>query len=307
MSKLYVLNGSEIGDVFEIKDGISYLGRSEDNDLRITDRTVSRKHLRIVKKGDRYFITDLGSRNGTYCDGKYLSPGIEVEVRRGIPIAIGMSVIGVGKECLEHLVPFLDLIALTKAPGEQSEIWEDHREKTNQRILELFYRVSGLLLKKLPIRETAQEILHHVFDLLKRIDRGAFVLLDPETREIKEIVFKSKRPTDDITTSFCQDIVNRVVEERRPVLVLDADAEEDEGLAATLEVLRIKSVMCVPLISGSQMLGVIYVDSLERPYGFRKDDVCLLANLSQRTARLMAHAHHNKTLSGLVDNLSPAG
>ncbi|MCJ7594661.1 MAG: FHA domain-containing protein [Desulfobacterales bacterium] len=303
MSNLYILNGPEIGDVFEIKDGISFLGRAEDNDIRVADKTVSRKHLRIVRKGGQYFIADLESRNGTYCDGKYLIPNIEVEVRQGIPIAIGMSVIGIGKVCLDYLVPFLDLIALTKGVSEQSEIWEDHREKTNQRILELLYKVSDLLMKSLPIRETAQEILHYVFDLLKRIERGAFILVDPETREIMEIVLKSRNPTDVISTSFCRDVVNRVIEEKKPVLVLDADAEEDEGLADTLEVLGIKSVMCVPLMSGSQMLGVIYVDSLQRPCGFRKDDLCLLMDLSQRTAVAIEHSLLSETLSQLADEL----
>lgn len=190
MSKLYVLNGPEIGDVFEIKEGVSYLGRAEDNDIRITNKTVSRKHLRIERKGERYFITDLESRNGTYRDGKYLVPGVETEIREGVPVAIGMSVIGVGKGCLEYLVPFLDLIARIRDPGDQLGIWGDQRKGTDQKVLELLYRVSDLLKKDSPIRETVGEILRHLFDFLKRVDRGAFILLESGTGDIKEIIFK---------------------------------------------------------------------------------------------------------------------
>lgn len=304
MGKLYVLNGPEIGDVFDIKEGTSILGRAEDSDIRVTDQTVSRNHLRIVRRGDRFFITDLESRNGTYCDGRYLSPNVEVEVRQGVPIAIGMSVIGIGKVCLEYLVPFLDLIALTKGVSEKRELWEDHREKTNQRILELLYKVSDLLMKNLPIRKTAQEILDYVFDLLKRIERGAFILLEPDTGEVLEIVFKSRDPVDDVSKGFCRDVVNRVIQKKRPVLVLDADDEADKGLADTLEVLGIKSVMCVPLISGSQMQGAIYIDSLQKPCGFRKDDLCLLMDLGQRTAVVIEHTRLSETLSQLADELS---
>ena len=307
MSKLYILNGPETGHVFEIKDGVSYLGRAEDNDIRLADKTVSRKHLRIAREGDRYFITDLHSRNGTYCDGKYLTPGMEVEVRQGNPIAIGMSLIGIGKGCLEHFVPILDLVGLTKELGEKNGIRENHKEETNRKTVELLNKVSDCLKKNLSVRETIQEILRDVCDLLKNIDRAAFIVLDPETRAIRGIAVRSKRPADNISTSFCREVVARVLEEREPVLVLDGDAEDYQGLADTLETLRIKSAMCVPFISGSKMLGAIYVDSLERPYGFRKDDLCLLANLTQRTARLMAHARQNDTLSGLVDNLFPAG
>ena len=87
------------------------------------------------------------------------------------------------------------------------------------------------------------------------------------------------------------------------MIVLDAGAEEDEGLADTLEILGIKSVMCVPLISASQVEGAIYVDSLLRPYGFRKDDLCLIMDLSQRTAMAVEHARLSETLSKAVDAL----
>ncbi len=42
----------------------------------------------------------------------------------------------------------------------------------------------------------------------------------------------------------------------------------------TLKVLKILSVMCVPLIYRSQILGAIYVDSLERPYAFAGKTFC---------------------------------
>jgi len=34
------------------------------------DPTVSRRHAKIYRHGNTYYITDLGSRNGTYVDGK---------------------------------------------------------------------------------------------------------------------------------------------------------------------------------------------------------------------------------------------
>jgi pSer/pThr/pTyr-binding forkhead associated (FHA) protein len=51
MTKLYILNGSEMGLSFELKDGTNYVGRSFENDIQIEDKTVSRRHLKIEKKG----------------------------------------------------------------------------------------------------------------------------------------------------------------------------------------------------------------------------------------------------------------
>ncbi|MFM8384721.1 MAG: FHA domain-containing protein, partial [Actinomycetota bacterium] len=39
----------------------------------LDDVTVSRKHAQVVKSGKSYFLTDLGSLNGTYLNGELVS------------------------------------------------------------------------------------------------------------------------------------------------------------------------------------------------------------------------------------------
>ena len=50
MTKLYILNGPDIGKVFDIEKDAIYIGRSPDNDVQIKDKTVSRRHLRIKRR-----------------------------------------------------------------------------------------------------------------------------------------------------------------------------------------------------------------------------------------------------------------
>jgi pSer/pThr/pTyr-binding forkhead associated (FHA) protein len=76
MARLHILNGPDRGQSFRLMDGATYLGRSTDNDIRIRDKTVSRRHLRIVKKGSNYSVMDLKSRSGTFYNGTYLSSGV---------------------------------------------------------------------------------------------------------------------------------------------------------------------------------------------------------------------------------------
>ena len=97
MTKLYILNGPEMGRSFELRDVATYVGRSLENDVRIEDKTVSRRHLKIVKRGKKYFVTDLKTHNGTFFNGNYKAPGLELEGKEGVPIAIGMTVICLGK------------------------------------------------------------------------------------------------------------------------------------------------------------------------------------------------------------------
>jgi 3',5'-cyclic-nucleotide phosphodiesterase len=306
MTKLYVLNGPNMGRSFDLKDGPTYIGRSGDNDIPFDDKTVSRKHLRIFKKGKTFHITDLKSRNGTFFNGNYLAPGIELEIKEGVPVALGMSVLCLGEACKEHMLPFLDSIGLTRETGQHSGIFKEHRDKTNQKKLELLYNTSEVLTENLPVKDILQKILGHVFELLKKIDRAAFILLDPETQEIREVIFKSKRVTDDPHMIFCRDVVDRVLGDGKPIVVSDAETEEDE-IADTLKVLRIESVLCVPLMSGSRTMGAIYVDSLKRPYGFCREDLALFVDVSQRIAIAIETAQLASEISEIGDELSSHG
>lgn len=41
--------------------------------LEIHDRQVSRRHCKVTYHSGRYFVEDLGSKNGTYLDGKQVT------------------------------------------------------------------------------------------------------------------------------------------------------------------------------------------------------------------------------------------
>jgi len=94
MNRLYVLDGPEKGQAFELEsDTIYHVGRSHGNHVRLSDTYVSRRHLKVLRRGERYFIEDFNSKNGTSVDGELIDPGVELEVREGVPIVIGVSVI----------------------------------------------------------------------------------------------------------------------------------------------------------------------------------------------------------------------
>ena len=42
------------------------IGLMDDNDLVLTDDTVSRYHCKIYQEGNHYILQDLGSTNGTF-------------------------------------------------------------------------------------------------------------------------------------------------------------------------------------------------------------------------------------------------
>jgi len=54
------------------------VGRSVDKDIHLDDSEVSRAHATFTRRGSATFLTDLGSRNGTYVNGSQLQGTIEL-------------------------------------------------------------------------------------------------------------------------------------------------------------------------------------------------------------------------------------
>jgi GAF domain-containing protein len=169
--------------------------------------------------------------------------------------------------------------------------------------LELLYKVSELLTANSPINETLEKILDCIFDFLRRIDRAAFILVDPETEKILDVISRSNTPDASANTSYCPDVVRQVIEGGKPLVISDVQTEEEHELLDTLRILQIESVLCVPLISSSQIMGAIYVDSQERPFGFTGEDLALFMDLGQRTALALEHERLAFDLVTIKDSL----
>jgi pSer/pThr/pTyr-binding forkhead associated (FHA) protein len=65
------------------------IGRAEDNDLTLEKPTVSRHHALVTEEGDRWFVEDRGSFNGTFLNGSRIQPGAKVPLRHGDRIGLG--------------------------------------------------------------------------------------------------------------------------------------------------------------------------------------------------------------------------
>jgi two-component system cell cycle response regulator len=68
---LVVLSGSNVGEMYRIDKDSIVIGRGDRVDVRLVDDGISREHARLSKvEGGGVELIDLGSTNGTYCNGK---------------------------------------------------------------------------------------------------------------------------------------------------------------------------------------------------------------------------------------------
>lgn len=74
---------------YEIKEKAISIGSSDDNDIILKNKTVSRHHAKIRLERQKYFIYDLASTNGTRVNGrkitkKWIQEGDSIEMGKTI-------------------------------------------------------------------------------------------------------------------------------------------------------------------------------------------------------------------------------
>lgn len=98
---LTIERGISANTKFELTAEESNIGRWDadngifpdiDLDAYDPDAKVSRKHARVIKRGDEYFVEDLGSTNGTFINrGRRLLPGTPQRLESGDEIIVGKT------------------------------------------------------------------------------------------------------------------------------------------------------------------------------------------------------------------------
>ncbi|WP_426756211.1 sigma-54 interaction domain-containing protein [Myxococcus sp. Y35] len=86
--KLMVLSGPEAGQSHALTKPEYVLGKSPTCDIVLTDKTISREHLKLTVHDEHVVATDLGSRNGSSCDGRRFT---ELELHPGTVITLGTT------------------------------------------------------------------------------------------------------------------------------------------------------------------------------------------------------------------------
>jgi diguanylate cyclase (GGDEF)-like protein len=70
---LIVLTGTNVGEMYRLEEGETFLGRGQNATVRLSDDGISRKHARIVQQAGEVVIEDLKSANGTMVNGNAVS------------------------------------------------------------------------------------------------------------------------------------------------------------------------------------------------------------------------------------------
>jgi len=285
---LRINTGEGPDQILRVPGPKAFVGRSPMSDITIHDPAVSRTHLKIRVGDDGWFVQDMWSRNGTMVRGKQIEAGLEVAVHEGDRIKLGgatlylerpsvtQSVDEEGTTTGEQVEGGADTLNLLKAACRD-------RPMTYVKNMELLHVMSKALMETVSLQAIFQKIVGYMFELFKRIDRAAILRVVPATRELEELIVRTRNEAQEPESRpYSRTIVSAVLERGTSFIMPDFDEMDDEDRSDSQRFIR--SVLCVPLISRSVVRGVIYVDSLAASHSFREEDRILLDALSSQAA-----------------------
>lgn len=111
MPKLVCLSGMNKGEEFPLQEGENSIGRSDSSKICIFDKKASRLHCRVIVEGDKVFVEDNSSTNGTKLNNDPITSRVEAKV--GDHVRLGQTVLLIsdkpflvssdtGKQHLQH-------------------------------------------------------------------------------------------------------------------------------------------------------------------------------------------------------------
>ena len=172
--------------------------------------------------------------------------------------------------------------------------------------LKAILEITRNLSSELKIDTVAPKILDSLMELFPQAERLFLILVDPETKRLirkafkyrpaKKSLFSTVVPADEVPMSISRSIVNHVLGQKKAVLSQDAGTDKNLPTSASIADLKIRSVMCVPLLTpDGEALGIIQLDTSDRKQ-FPQDDLDVLAAVASQAAIAIQNAPMHESL-----------
>ncbi|MGH8242883.1 MAG: FHA domain-containing protein [Steroidobacteraceae bacterium] len=255
------------------------IGRGPDCDIRIADPRLSRRHALIAVSNDRWHFGDLGSKNGTTLAGR--APG-ENALHDGDWISFG-GLLGRFADLSEAQATADETHARTR--------WEDT------------IRRSRRLEPKAQVDSVLQQMLSSSMDLAGA-QRG-FVMLADSSGQLQVRAHTGGIDPATAGREFpgSRAALARVQKSREPAVVCDTSADTLLGAQPSIVSGQIRALVCLPLLVGEQMTGLIYLDSNLPGKVFTDLDVEILEAFASHAALVIGVATVREELADVAQLL----
>ena len=282
------------------------LGRHPDCDVVLDAAAVSRQHAQITRDNGEFYIEDLHSRNGTYVNGELTSGQTRLADGDRVKICdLGFTFYRQAPGDFLHGGPSALLVDddWQQASSTIMSKIDLASSRTGTRLvanpetkLRAMLEISQRLGKAIELDDVLPKILDSLFEVFVQADR-CFVLLRDAAGQLVPRAVKCRREELEINVRISRTITNRAIETREAILSADAVSDQRFEASQSIADLRIRSVMCAPLVTADgQALGAIQVDTLDQRQRFQAEDLEVLASVASQAANAIDNANLHENL-----------
>ncbi|MCE9638282.1 MAG: sigma 54-interacting transcriptional regulator [Planctomycetes bacterium] len=264
-----------------LRAGPTWVGRSRENEIPITDVRASRRHCCVEPRDGGWWVRDDGSRNGTLLNGKLVERS---KLAAGDLIEIGATRI------------WFDRVDAGPDPTKTMVSPPTEREERGQQDLLRLQRIARALNGELNPSKLLELILDHAIDIV-RAERG-FVLLRGEAGAgagVGKVDFAASRnfagesvPGSELDIS--RSLATQVLTSGEPVMAVNAIEDERFRDVESISILGLRSVLAIPLRERDEVVGAIYLDNRLQRRAFGPDDLRMLEALADHAAVALRNA-----------------
>jgi adenylate cyclase len=296
--------------VLPIERPVLTLGRSQDNDVVLTDSElrVSRRHAVIEWNAESgATLRDERAVNGTFVNKQKITE--PTSLKSGDIIGIGPHELVFREEKpggmawnIEH--GSLDLGALQNPqaaaePKPEAKDAEPPRLKALELLNEVSLKLAGI--------HTPSEVVKEAIQLLFKIEgvqRATLWPWDEKERSFHQMPLETRAGLDQLSAPMfdpqnlvlSSTILNHVRQHNRPLLIRDPKSSEF-SLSKSIVRAGIQAAFCSPVSSQGRMLGVLYADNLMRADAFSQEDFHTFTIIAAQAGMALANCLVREELS----------
>lgn len=263
----------------KLEDGEHTVGRSGDSAIKVPVARVSKSHAVLRVDGQRLFVRDLGSTNGTEIDGKRLDKE-EVEARPGALVSFAGTLLR-----RANTMPISQ--SFVRPNQVTTRLRYDFRDGYSAAARDRIVDMSSGLFELLASGRDAEAVGTAACKFVSQWVVADRVVLLEDRGEATAVEVRARwtRAGDtDAPLQLSSSIVGRVTSQRESLLV--ANPLEDPNFIDQHSImsLNLRSAMAAPLFDNQRVRGILYVDTANPDVQYGQDDLQVLTATANAVA-----------------------
>jgi transcriptional regulator with GAF, ATPase, and Fis domain len=222
--------------IFPIYKKIVSVGRAGGNDVAVDDDSLADYHAQVIFDGREFNFSEVDARGEMLLNGKKKRRG---KLVHGDRLSLGN---------VDLVFSLYDEVVVAAQSDASTEL-------TGLRKL---YDFSQRLMDLRSVPDLLGSLMDAVIEVTNA-DKGFLILVDADGPRVAVARNLKHENLTDAVRQLSDSIIKRVIESRKPLIVSDALHDEQWSGSESVMNLKLCSVMCAPLMSQGELLGILYV------------------------------------------------